>query len=598
MAPRGNLIGQQLAKLFSKSGDDILEEVAQQAAKSGDDVSEAAVIANLQREAADAVPPVGSGKNLEALQRARVNAKDLDEVNAYPKNIQQDELANAGDFKLVGEPQTKNFTMVPEGSQVPAIRTNTIPEVIPGSAVPSNLPSIAVNQTDVSIPAIYRNIDESTISKMDPSLRGVAAALGLGGLGYGMMGGDKAPQGPIRPADVAAKEQAPELAIASPQPKSPATPSKVSVSANDLSKIAPVENTEASVSEEPDFVKMLEEAQAQSATNRRDANMTRYGELIGAGLGRITPEHEGSKIAREQAGQPVEDVKAKFGAHKEQQSYKKAKEELDDDAQKRDPNSEISKFYREKFGPFIPGITDKTSASHMEKALPQLTQLINTTEASDSRKERAALDREYLQENKQSQGLNKHIDTYNKSLQKNYDEFTKTQANISALDTIMSDAKNGVTPGAKDVSLLYSFISGLDPASTVREGEVQLSKGAMSLWGKIKSGTKQITGGDLLDQDTRDSFMEIMRAGAKAQENRFRKTKVNAVNAGKEKGYDPEILNRAIYGDIDIGTANPQKSQDLTTGIVKVRRISDGLTKDMSAAKAANIDKTKYEIVK
>ena len=55
-----------------------------------------------------------------------------------------------------------------------------------------------------------------------------------------------------------------------------------------------------------------------------------------------------------------------------------------------------------------------------------------------------------------------------------------------------------------------------------------------------------------------------MRAGAKAQENRFRKTKVNAVNAGKEKGYDPEILNRAIYGDIDV-SGNAAKSQDLTT---------------------------------
>jgi hypothetical protein len=40
------------------------------------------------------------------------------------------------------------------------------------------------------------------------------------------------------------------------------------------------------------------------------------------------------------------------------------------------------------------------------------------------------------------------------------------------------------------------------------------------------------------------------------------------------------------------------KSQGLTTGIVKVRRIKDGLTKDMPASSAANIDKTKYEIVK
>jgi hypothetical protein len=232
----------------------------------------------------------------------------------------------------------------------------------------------------------------------------------------------------------------------------------------------------------------------------------------------------------------------------------------------RDPNSEVSKLTAElaaKAGLIKPG--QVMSAQALKNSGVNIGNLLSTIEAGKERSTRAALQREYLSDNKNKQGLDKHIDTYNKSLQKNYDDFTKTQANISALDTIMSDAKNGVTPGAKDVSLLYSFISGLDPSSTVREGEVQLSKGAMSLWGKIKSGAKQITGGDLLDQDTRDSFMEIMRAGAKAQENRFKKTKVNAINAGKEKGYDPEILNRAIYGDVDVGMANSQKSQGLTT---------------------------------
>jgi hypothetical protein len=324
--------------------------------------------------------------------------------------------------------------------------------------------------------------------------------------------------------------------------------------------------------QEPDYSSLMREAQQSSNQNDFYNHLLRAGNQAGAAIAslgagsQVKADYSGVDALEKTAGKPVSNIKGLMETKSSEQKLKAAQEDLKDDAKMRDPNSEVSKLTAElaaKAGLIKPG--QVMSAQALKNSGVNIGNLLSTIEAGKARKESAALQREYLSDNKNTQGLNKHIDTYNKSLQKNYDDFTKTQANISALDTIMSDAKNGVTPGAKDVSLLYSFISGLDPASTVREGEVQLSKGAMSLWGKIKSGTKQLTGGDLLDQDTRDSFMEIMRAGAKAQENRFKKTKINAVNAGKEKGYDPEILNRAIYGDIDVGIDNPQKSQGLTT---------------------------------
>ena len=59
---------QLLAQKMGKSSDEVLEALGKKAATTGDEVSEAATMANLQREAADAVQPMGSGKNLDALQ--------------------------------------------------------------------------------------------------------------------------------------------------------------------------------------------------------------------------------------------------------------------------------------------------------------------------------------------------------------------------------------------------------------------------------------------------------------------------------------------------------------------------------------------------
>jgi len=592
---------QILAQKMGKSTDEVLEALGKKAGTTGEEVSEAATMANLQREAADAAVPMGSGKNLDALQSAS------DDIATATKTAELQKGALNAPY-VDAERNINNANLGLSYDDAPAAQYKVpAPDGIKASqAAPASLADTA-SKLQGSV-----NID-----RMDPRLKGVAAALGLGGLGYGMMGGEESPQIPFAPN---AKQEVPPTAPDMITPVKRAASSAIAAPKSDSLDFKALENTFdkgmaglpqepteeiAPVSEQPDYSSLMREAQQSSNQNDFYNHLLRSGNQAGAAIAslgagsQVKADYSGVDALEKTAGKPVSDIKGLMETKSSEQKLKAAQEELSDDAKMRDPNSEVSKLTAElaaKAGLIKPG--QVMSAQALKNSGVNIGNLLSTIEAGKARKEAANLQREFLSDNKSTQGLNKHIDTYNKSLQKNYDDFTKTQANISALDTIMSDAKNGVTPGAKDVSLLYSFISGLDPSSTVREGEVQLSKGAMSLWGKIKSGTKQITGGDLLDQDTRDSFMEIMRAGAKAQENRFKKTKVNAVNAGKEKGYDPEILNRAIYGDVDVGIANSQKSQGLTTEIVKVRRIKDGLTKDMPASSAANIDKTKYEIVK
>jgi hypothetical protein len=602
----------ELSEKFGMSADEILETATKKASSTGDEVSEAATIANLKKEAADASQPIGSGKNLDALQRARVSAKDLDEVNAYPKNIQQDELANAGDFKLVGEPQTTDFTMVPEGSQVPAIRTNTMPEVIPGSAAPSNLPSIVANQTDAAIPAIYRNIDKSTISKMDPRLKGVAAALGLGGLGYGMMGGDEEqPQIPMAPQ---AKQEVPPAQPQVITPVQRAASSAIAAPKSDSLDFKALENTfdkgmaglpqESTPEEqEPDYSSLMREAQQSSNQNDFYNHLLRAGNQAGsaiASLGagsQVKADYSGVDALEKTAGKPVSDIKGLMETKSSEQKLKAAQEDLKDDAKMRDPNSEVSKLTAElaaKAGLIKPG--QVMSAQALKNSGVNIGNLLSTIEAGKARKESAALQREAMSASKgetnklKIQGsVDRQVSQLLKS--KDYEAYNAAKDAKSALDFAL---ESGDKTASGSAFMQFAKIAQGDN-SVVRDGDMAILAGGYNYTSPAQMITKlaaKAAGGNFND----DELKQMKAVANKVQEIKGRRVqqlmspvieRAGAAGLNLEESLDPSMIGE-FSG----------KSQGLTTGIVKVRRIKDGLTKDMPASSAANIDKTKYEIVK
>jgi hypothetical protein len=242
--------------------------------------------------------------------------------------------------------------------------------------------------------AVFRNLDEEAVKRMDPKLAKIAATLGLiGGGGALMMGGDdeqaQAPQ-PIAPKqplampdelNQAAQSEALNQAII--EPGIARTPG-----------IAP-EAQAAPEAEGPDFVQMLKEAQANSAADRNMANLLRSSEMLAAGLARIRPEHGSSDIRRSQADKPVEDVKSQIATFKEQQSFDKLKKDLDDETKMRDPNSEISKLVSDlaiKTKLIKPG--QSVSAMSLKNAGVNLGTLLATIEAGEARKAAAQLARE------------------------------------------------------------------------------------------------------------------------------------------------------------------------------------------------------------
>lgn len=267
------------------------------------------------------------------------------------------------------------------------------------------------------------------------------------------------------------------------------------------------------------------------------------------------------------------------------------KQELEDKKAKNDPNSAISKLMRKSLSDLNVDMSGFESVSYaqLEKIYPAYTQALYTKIAADAKKEENQIRRseaanakmEKLDQTKQKQ-LVDHINYSVNNLKKAYENYSKSQTTIDSISNILGGAKNKVTPGTADVTMLYSFISSLDPASTVREGEIALSKSAMSLWGRIKQGTLQLGGGDLLDSDTRKSIEEIMKVVQAAREKQFAKQKANLIQAGVGKGLDKDMLNSYIYPEIDASSALGRSKKEEIPVEDKLKQFEERLNKNQS----------------
>jgi len=306
----------------------------------------------------------------------------------------------------------------------------------------------------------------------------------------------------------------------------------------------------------------LEEARRKDADNNLLFGLLKAAQMGGSAMAGTKAD---TSFADDQLAKPDEFVR-------------RMKEDTDikEQEDKRNPNSRISKLMQQSILALKPGAkVEGLSAAQVEKIFPSLAQAINMQEGIAARKEMAALNREALaiqrgekKETKDTEFAGKHIDTYTKMLHKDYQGLQQAETNAKRAEDIVAQNLAGVTPGAGDIAILYNFVKGLDKNSAVREGEIALSKQARSVLGRLDSEIKRMSGGDILDADTRKAFTELIRASADAEKVNFIKQKRNAIAAGAQKGINPETLDRAIYADIST-TAKPVESTTIPSGPVE-----------------------------
>ena len=442
---------QILAQKMGKSTDEVLEALGKKAATTGEEVSEAATMANLQREAADAAVPMGSGKNLDALQSASDDIATANKTAELQKGALNAPYVDA-------ERNINNANLGLSYDDAPAAQYKVpAPDGIKASqAAPASLADTA-SKLQGSV-----NID-----RMDPRLKGVAAALGLGGLGYGMMGGEESPQIPFAPN---AKQEVPPTAPDMITPVKRAASSAIAAPKSDSLDFKALENTFdkgmaglpqepteeiAPVSEQPDYSSLMREAQQSSNQNDFYNHLLRSGNQAGAAIAslgagsQVKADYSGVDALEKTAGKPVSDIKGLMETKSSEQKLKAAQEELSDDAKMRDPNSEVSKLTAElaaKAGLIKPG--QVMSAQALKNSGVNIGNLLSTIEAGKNRAVAAQMakeDKDYNRDLKRSDEQKK-LATLDKKQIERINEFDSPLSNVRTLTALLGNNDNFVGP--------------------------------------------------------------------------------------------------------------------------------------------------------
>lgn len=192
--------------------------------------------------------------------------------------------------------------------------------------------------------------------------------------------------------------------------------------------------------------------------------------------------------------------------------------------EKEDPNSSMSKGYKELAKSMGFNIQGNASAADIEKIIPQFANIYNQEQARIARGEQGKLDRESRADmareraldrsamremalgTRQEQQKNKFIESAQVRIGKEFEKYQKVENSLDSLEQAKKDKV-----GASDVTMLYNFIKAQDPESVVREGEIALGQRGMSLGGRLRTMTLGQLSGEMLDPKFRNDIVKIAR---------------------------------------------------------------------------------------
>lgn len=405
-------------------------------------------------------------------------------------------------FEMVGSPYINDSALVPmTGSRA------LVPEVL--DAVPSNrkLPDIEVD----NLSAKLNNADlpltpqQIKLNKMKAGL----AALGAGGAGAALMSG--------------VGSSSNEMAL------SPAVPQNLQ---EDINK-----QVEASVKpseQEKTIASMQAKLSRENANETAPTSQTKeinFGDMNSiANLQRLQELQEGSRKARltNELGRAAMAAVTMAGNTQNPfdqilSSQAQAADKIPEDYlkqvafEKEDPNSPMSKGYRDIAKSLGFNIKGQASAADLERLMPQLANIYNQEQGQIARREMAkesrlarqdelALRMSMMKDQKSEQKKGKFVEYAQKAIGKEFEKLQKVENAVDAIEAAKEDQM-----GPADVQILYNFIKSQDPESVVREGEIALGQRGMSLAGRLRTATIGQFNGELLDPQFRSDILKISR---------------------------------------------------------------------------------------
>jgi hypothetical protein len=548
---------------------ELLEESPEQVAK---------IIRAMKGEADDAAVKLGSGKNLKALKEAGEDIAEksrLSQPPAYPKNVVQDELANTQGFKLEGAPYSKEGIMVPEGTGVPALRTQTMPEVpssfragdveVPfkqiseadelaklrqtkpsynesvgnSSSLASTADELQGSIDDVLKPSsnniqldqgkeIVRSLEDVLKPRFTTGQKVGGAAVGVAGVGGLMsMGGDeKKIQIPdINKKTPTANEGKQTIVAGEKKEESKKTQQQAktapNLTDNDQQKLIEIgkklsQSPESVTKDDVDYLSMLKQAQESDDQSRFINNLLRAGTTIGAAIAGVKPDYSGVEALDKQINKAA-NVKQLMTADMSQKKLEAAKRQLEDDKALRDPQSEISKQLRGllvKAGyPVAENVSAKSLKDMGVNPYNILTSIESARIAATARKD-AMEDRA---EAKARTEITSMVNNFSKS--KDVERYNSAKEALDALNLAM-ETKDKTAMGS---AFMKFAKEAQGDTSVVRDGDMRILAGGYNFLSPEQMITKlaaKAQGGDFNETELQQ-MKRVVQMGISARQKRI-----------------------------------------------------------------------------
>jgi hypothetical protein len=564
-----------------------IKTLKQLLAESPEQVSK--IIRGLRGEADDAVTKLGSGKNLEALQKASTDLADQARQPfppAYPKTVVQDDLAKKAGFKLEGKPYSTEGVMVPEGTGVPMIRQQTLPDVVEG--VVRNFDDIQV-LPPMNIPIPRSSVQNRAVDLVenftDPK-KSLAKRLGLGGAAVAGGAGVLALQDQEEPAiqQVPAPVKKEDSEATSNEEKQP-----VKLSKEDQDQVVEIgkkvaERPESVTEQEVDYLRMLQQAQQDDNQSRLVNNLLRAGTTIGAAIAGVKPDYSGVDELQKQVS----------GVSQVRQLMKteQAQRQLNDDKSLRDPNSAVSKQMRAALVQAGMPVNEKISAQNLKDMGVNIYNILGQKQAAEIAA-RARIDARGLNEEDRQkrfvQSLRKELVTG--AIGKQYSNYLQSERIGKALVEFRKNPS-----GYKDYATLMGGLKALQgDESVVREAEVRMGRQAASLIDTAINSVEKLKSGKMLTDRQRGQMIDTIETLGNIGRETFLTSAAPIMEQADREGIDRElILPKSLV------SKEPKKQEETgkqDSQMVRVKRLSDGAIKVVPRSTTVNLDKNKYKIM-
>jgi len=276
---------------------------------------------------------------------------------------------------------------------------------------------------------------------------------------------------------------------------------------------------------------------AQEGANRGSlvGNLGQSANLIGSSIAHVKP------VGQELFQKNIEQAQAMPGQVKETMA-------LD----KKDPNSPVSKGYRDYMKKLGLEVKGDASAEDLEKILPNVfkekemelarqNQKDMQADRLDARKEEGKFRQAVLAVNRQTKEDQRGEEFARQVAPKVTGKEYEKLMTLDSMTKQMDELVNKPNP-QNDLALLYGFVRSLDPDSVVREGEISFVRNARSIPTTVKSSITRGLKGEILTPKERENVKNFAINARNVQYGQWKTTAAPYLQQAKKRGVDASLI--------------------------------------------------------